>query len=208
MKKTVFIAMALLVSSVGEEEAKQFADKNWNFASTKVTNILKGLAGSPVSTSCGRLFDGVAALLSVCVKSNYEGHAAMALEGAAAEARGAGALNFELIKEGGKITIDWRGAIKEILRRRDKFHGPGEIAAGFHRGLAIATAEACKQIMNDTGISTAVLSGGVWQNKILLKETVKFLLEFGLRPLLNKNLSPNDENISVGQTAVAASSML
>ena len=59
--------------------------------------------------------------------------------------------------------------------------------------------------MNNTGISLVALSGGVWQNKILLNNTTKLLHEFGLKPLLNKSLSPNDENISAGQTAVAAS---
>ena len=204
-------ALSLLVSTVGESEAEYFAEANWSFLSSKdkskVANVLKGFVNSPVSTSCGRLFDGVAALLSICVSSDYEGHAAMALEGAAVEAEGIRALKFDLIKENGRITIDWRPAIKEIFEKfcKGKPHEQAEIAAAFHMGLAAVTAEACKEIMNDTGISIAVLSGGVWQNKILLNNTVKLLIEFGLTPLLNKNLSPNDENISVGQIAVAAS---
>jgi len=203
-------AISLLVSTVGEKEAELFAEKNWAFAKNKAINVLKGLIASPVSTSCGRLFDGVAALLSICVSSGYEGHAAMVLEGAVMETEGIKALNFVLIKEDGKIIIDWRPVIKEILRRlsNGKSNGQTEIAAAFHLGLAIAVAEVCKEIMNDTGISTVALSGGVWQNRVLLNNTIKLLLEYGLKPLLNKSLSPNDENISVGQTAIAASSML
>jgi hydrogenase maturation protein HypF len=201
-------ALSLLAFTVGEEEAQRFAETNWTFLKSKVINVLKGLANSPISTSCGRLFDGVAAMLSICVKSEYEGHAAMALEGAAAETEVTDALNFDLTKEDGKIVIDWRAAVKEILARQSKFHSRSEIAAAFHLGLSIAIAEVCKEIKNETGISIVALSGGVWQNKVLLSSTIKFLREYGLEPLLNKNLSPNDENISVGQTAVAVSSML
>jgi hydrogenase maturation protein HypF len=201
-------ALSLLVSTVGEEEAIQFAESNWVFPKNKATGVLKGLINSPISTSCGRLFDGVAALLSICTTSDYEGHAAMALEGAIVETSKTNAVRFELIKEDDKIIIDWRLAIKEILMRLSQYHVLSEIAWSFHLGLAVAVAEACKSIKDETGISIVALSGGVWQNKTLLNNTIKLLLEFGLKPLLNKNLSPNDENISVGQTAVAASSML
>ena len=201
-------ALSLLVSTVGEGEAEIFAENNWAYAKGKVANILKGLINSPVSTSCGRLFDGVSALLSICVSSEYEGHAAMALEGAVTEIGGIDALHFNLIKEGGKIIIDWRPVISEILRRLDKSREKSEIAAAFHTGLAIAVAETCRIISNETGISIVALSGGVWQNKVLLNSTIELLTEFGLIPLLNTKLSPNDENISLGQTAFVASSML
>jgi hydrogenase maturation protein HypF len=93
-------ALSLLVSSVGQEEAEVFAENNWTFIKDRatITNILKGLSKAPVSTSCGRLFDGVSALLSICVKSDYEGHAAMALEGAVRESDES-ALKFDLIKD-------------------------------------------------------------------------------------------------------------
>ena len=201
-------AVSLLASAVGECEAEHFAEANWGIPKSKVVGVLKGLTYSPVSTSCGRLFDGVAALLSICVKSDYEGHAAMALEGAVVTTERIDALKFPLLKQDGKLIIDWRPAIKDIFQKLHKFHAQSEIASAFHLGLAIATTDACRLIMSETGISTVALSGGVWQNKVLLNNTIKLLIDFGLKPLLNKNLSPNDENISLGQTAVAASSML
>ena len=201
-------ALSLLVSTVGEGEAEIFAENNWAYAKGKVANILKGIINSPVSTSCGRLFDGVAALLSICISSDYEGHAAMALEGVIEETNEIDALRFDLINEGGKIIIDWRPVIKGILLKLGKSQTQSEIAAAFHVGLAIAVAETCRIISNETGISIVALSGGVWQNKVLLNRTIELLTEFGLIPLLNTKLSPNDENISLGQTAFAASSML
>ena len=201
-------ALSLLVSSVGEEDAKLFAQKHWTFAKDKLSNVLKGLIHSPVSTSCGRLFDGVAALLSICAISEYEGHAAMALEGAAILAPESSALRFDLIKEDGKILIDWRPAIKEIIENLNRFHSVSAIAAAFHLGLAEAVAETCRIINDETGISIVALSGGVWQNRTLINSAIKLLNGHGLKPLLNVKLSPNDENICLGQTAVAASSML
>jgi len=201
-------ALSLLVSSVGEEEALRFACSKWGFSMDKIISILRGLIYSPISTSCGRLFDGVAALLSICTISDYEGHAAMALEGAVKMTERVDALNFELTRECNKILIDWRPAIREILRRLGNNNNQTEIAAAFHLGLAVATSEVCRLLKAETGISTVALSGGVWQNRVLLNNTIKLLLGYGLKPLLNKSLSPNDENISAGQAAVAASSML
>jgi hydrogenase maturation protein HypF len=201
-------ALSLLATAIGEEEARLFAKNNWTFDEVKVANVLKRLNNSPVSTSCGRLFDGVAALLSICTKSDYEGHAAMALEGAVIETEKTDALNFDLIKDDDKIIIDWRPVIKEILRSLGNFNKQTKIATAFHLGLAVAIAETCREIKVETGISIVALSGGVWQNRVLLNNTIRLLLEFGLIPLINKNLSPNDENISAGQAAVAASSVL
>ena len=201
-------ALSLLASSVGESEAQLFAEKYWAFASNKASNVLKGLINSPISTSCGRLFDGVAALLSICVLSEYEGHAAMALEGAAVLTPKSSALCFDLIKEDDKILIDWRPAISEILEMLYKSHSASEIAAAFHLGLAKAVAETCRIISDETGISIVALSGGVWQNRTLMNSAIELINERGLKPLFNVRLSPNDENISLGQTAVAASSML
>jgi len=201
-------ALSMLVSTVGEEEALRYAENNWAFNKAKTANVLKGLIHSPVSTSCGRLFDGVAALLSICLKSDYEGHAAMALEGAVIKTEKIEALNFDLIKENDKILIDWHPVVKDILRRLGNYNKKAEIATAFHLGLAVAIAEVCRELKVLTGISIVALSGGVWQNKVLLNNTIKLLHEFGLKPLLNKNLSPNDENISAGQAAVAVSSML
>jgi hydrogenase maturation protein HypF len=82
---------------------------------------------------------------------------------------------------------------------------PETIAARFHNALGDATAEACAFEAERAGLSTVVLSGGVFQNRLLLERTHERLRERGLRVLLPERLPSNDGGISFGQVAVAAS---
>jgi hydrogenase maturation protein HypF len=77
------------------------------------------------------------------------------------------------------------------------------IAARFHNGLAAATVAACQAIRDDTGLTTVALSGGVFQNLLLLERTVTALEQAGFRVLTHSRVPPNDGGISLGQAAVA-----
>jgi hydrogenase maturation protein HypF len=79
-----------------------------------------------------------------------------------------------------------------------------EIAGGIHDGLALATAEICGRIGEETGVRFAALSGGVWQNRRLLAATCRCLVANGIQPLLHRLLPPNDECVSAGQAVIAA----
>jgi hydrogenase maturation protein HypF len=78
------------------------------------------------------------------------------------------------------------------------------VSARFHNAVATATAQACADLARRGGLDTAVLSGGVFQNRLLLDRTVDRLAETGLRVLVPERLPPNDGGISFGQAAVAA----
>ena len=84
---------------------------------------------------------------------------------------------------------------------------PGAVAARFHAGLAAATAAAVVRIAGHRGLDTAVLSGGVFQNRVLLEAVAERLEGAGLRVLVPRRLPPNDGGISYGQAAVAAARM-
>ena len=77
------------------------------------------------------------------------------------------------------------------------------IAARFHNGLAGATVAACDALRDATGLGTVALSGGVFQNMLLLERTVAALEERGFRVLVHSRVPPNDAGISLGQAAVA-----
>ncbi len=145
-----------------------------------------GLA-APWTSSAGRLFDAVAALCGLRTHATYEGQAAIELE-AIANPGERGAYRFD--------GLDARPVIAAVLRDR---HDPGVVSARFHRGLAEATAEACAT----TGERLAVLSGGVFQNRLLLALTTEALKARGLRVLVPRRLPANDGGISYGQAAVA-----
>jgi hydrogenase maturation protein HypF len=81
---------------------------------------------------------------------------------------------------------------------------PPLIAARFHNGLAAATVAACRSLREATGLGTVALSGGVFQNLLLLERTVAGLEQAGFRALVHSRVPPNDGGISLGQAAVAA----
>jgi hydrogenase maturation protein HypF len=144
---------------------------------------------APVTTSMGRLFDAVAALCGVRDHVTYEGQAAIELE-ALADPEDHGTYTADL---------DGRQLILDVLADlRIKTPVP-VISTRFHRAIARATAAA----LAETGCETAVLSGGVFQNRLLLRLTRTDLQSRGLRVLTPERLPANDGGISYGQAAVA-----
>ena len=169
-----------------------------------VCGIVQTGAGSPVTTSAGRLFDAVSALCGIRAKVTYEGQAAAELEGAADPGE-RGAYEVPVEGEGGApLVLDPRPAIRALLADLDARVSVETVAARFHRGLADATAAAAERACRGRGLDTVILSGGVFQNRLLLERTREELHEIGLRTLVPVALPPNDGGISYGQVAVAA----
>jgi hydrogenase maturation protein HypF len=158
---------------------------------------------APITSSAGRLFDAIAALCGVRATASYEGQAAIELEGLVDPAE-RGAYEIELIDRAGTLELDPRPAVLAALIERAAEVSVGTIAARFHSGLARATADACARIAGAHGLDTVVLSGGVFQNRVLLERTIERLRATGLRVLFPRLLPLNDGGISLGQAAVAA----
>jgi hydrogenase maturation protein HypF len=151
---------------------------------------------APVTTSAGRLFDAVSALCGVRKHATYEGQAAAELEGVADVAdRGAYPLPFA----GG--VLDARETIRAVVADLARGATAPAVSARFHRALAEGTARACAQLAEH---GTVVLSGGVFQNRLLLEWTRDALEDAGLRVLVPRALPANDGGIAYGQAAVAA----
>ena len=164
-----------------------------------VDRIARAPAGSPLTTSVGRLFDAVAAIAGVRSEVTYEGQAAVALE-AACDRHERGAYRIDLVDRDGMLELDPREAIERAAADTDL----PAIAARFHHGLAAATARACALLAERHGIDVVVLSGGVFQNQRLLVETTERLERLHLNVLTPRRLPANDGGISYGQAAVAA----
>jgi hydrogenase maturation protein HypF len=101
-------------------------------------------------------------------------------------------------------VLDPREAIRAIHADVEGGAEPAGISARFHGGLAAATAAATAATAEARGLDTAVLSGGVFQNRLLLERTAERLRASGLRVLIPERLPPNDGGIAYGQAAVAA----
>jgi hydrogenase maturation protein HypF len=195
-------ALALLSSTYGSVEAEDLANKLWPDLQEKIKPVLATLDRSPVTTSSGRLFDAVSALTGIREVVTYDGQAAMELESAS---KGSGIITpFRIDTAKDPLVLDWGPAIRWIVEEGLPM-GRGRVAAAFHLGLAVALTDIAMEISERHGIRTVVLSGGVWQNRRLLSLTLPLLRKRGLKPLVHRSLAPNDECISIGQAAIAAS---
>lgn len=162
------------------------------------------LAGPPTS-SAGRLFDAVAAILDVRDTVSYEGQAAIELEQMAArDERGAYPVT---VSSGEPVVIASGDLVRCVVRDVATGVGRGRIAARFHNGLARGLVTAVRLVRERTGVGVAALSGGMFQNALLLEKTVCGLEEAGIRVLLHGKVPCDDGGISLGQAAVAAARM-
>jgi hydrogenase maturation protein HypF len=158
---------------------------------------------SPVTTSMGRLFDGVAALCGLEQRVTYEGQAAISLEHAASDSdRDAYALPW-LVTPGAPWILDWGPMLEAIVRDVRSGRSAGEVSASMHAALVQAAVEAAARC----GEATVALSGGCFQNRLLTERLAPALERSGHRVLLHCQVPPNDGGISLGQAAVAAATL-
>ena len=162
----------------------------------------RGVA-SPATSSMGRLFDAVAALCGGPLRVTYEGQAAVELEALAAPAMPAAPAAYPL-PSGAHLVLDARETVRAVVADVGAGIAPAVVAARFHAAVADATAGACARLAAERGLATVVLSGGVFQNRLLLARTGVALEEAGLRVLVPRRLPPNDGGVAFGQAAVAA----
>lgn len=168
----------------------------------QVAELARSGVASPVTTSVGRLFDAVSALCSIRTATREEGRAAAELEAVAAplERR---AYPLALVEDD-VLRLDARETVRAIVEELAAGVAPALVSARFHNGLAEATVRGVALLAERHGVGTAVLSGGVFQNRLLLERCVDGLAQRGLRVLIPQLLPPNDGAIAYGQAAVAA----
>ena len=153
---------------------------------------------APLTSSMGRLFDAVAALIGLCEEISYEAQAAMMLE-SDADPQESGFYEMPLEND----IIDPLPMIRAIVADLKASVSLGSIAARFHNSLIRMSVEACRQIRNESGLRTVAISGGVWQNMRLMNLILPALEAEGFTPLIHTQLPPNDGCVSLGQAAVA-----
>jgi hydrogenase maturation protein HypF len=153
---------------------------------------------APPTSSMGRLFDAVAALIGLCEEISYEAQAAMMLE-SAADPLESGFYEMPLEND----IINPLPMIRAIVADLKASVSMGSIAARFHNSLVRMSLEACRQIRQETGLRTVAISGGVWQNMRLMNLTLPALEAEGFMPLIHTQLPPNDGCVSLGQAVVA-----
>jgi hydrogenase maturation protein HypF len=179
-----------------------------------INRMLETGLNVPLASSCGRLFDAVAAALGLCAdQAIFEGQGAMELQ-ALAESCGPSAAEqpytFSITEQeaGGLLYLEslpmWQALLEDLARETPV----ARIAARFHHGLAGAIRDVVARIRMTipagTMLNTIALSGGCFQNKLLLEELVRLLEADGLTCLLHAKVPTNDGGLALGQAAIAA----
>jgi hydrogenase maturation protein HypF len=171
----------------------------------------------PQTSAGGRLFDAVSALLGIREQVSYEAQAAIELEMASRvqdpksriQATG---YPFDIEEDrdgndgegtGSAVVIRLRRLFEALIADRQGGAPVGEIAYRFHVTVAEMMGATCEQIAHETGLRTVALSGGCFQNRLLLALVVPRLYDLGLRVLLHRHVPCNDGGISLGQAVIA-----
>ena len=155
---------------------------------------------SPVTSSAGRLFDAAGALLGIGGRNRFEGQTPLAVEAAASSVRSAARnLSFPVIQappgSGALMELDWVPLFEELWAARGRGDDPRELALAFHRALAAGIAAVARA----AGVGTVALSGGCFQNILLLDLASCALRDAGFEVLIPRELPPNDGAIAAGQ---------
>ena len=158
---------------------------------------------SPLTSSAGRLFDAAAAILGVRDAINYEGQAAVELE-QLADPQEAGAYPAGLEAGEGPFRIRGGDLLHAVIEDLTAGVPAPVIAARFHHGAAALIEAGCLLLRDRHGLGTVALSGGVFQNSLLLHAAVGRLEADGFRVLVHSRVPCNDGGISLGQAVVAA----
>ncbi len=189
-------ALGLLYKTSGR---KTFEHPLWSFYSNRelMQTALDKRVNCPDCTSVGRLFDGIAALLGGCYESTFEGEAAMWLQYIAETLDGADSYRFLIIDYS---VIDWRIMLREILLDIECGVSQGVVARKFHRTLVNSIVTMAQLV----GIPTVILTGGCFQNSLLLEAAVHALRGQGYDPYWHKQTPSNDGGIAIGQIIAAS----
>ena len=240
------IAVSLLGKIYGQENALLIIETlglcEPKLAKLQFTMEERGI-NTVQSTSAGRLFDAVSAILDIRKSSTFEGEASTSLQFAAEkwlDAQKKKIAGSEDFAESGIITdygelksisdvaqksvveknnsinrnikadlyyLPTLSLVKEVAERKLAGENSNQLALHFHRRLAGMIVSACEKAREETGINTVALSGGVYQNKLLLDYSVTMLEERGFHVLRHHLLPPNDGGISLGQAVAAMRSL-
>jgi len=198
-------ALAVLMASYGEDwidldlPVMRSLDRSSIHVLTKM--ISKGI-NSPLTSSCGRLFDSVSAILGIRSEVTYEAQAAVELEMVADENETG--LYREALKElRAEQELEWAPLIMGVVNSFLSGEGISRISAKFHRTLAEIFLSAAISARQNSGIEVVGLSGGVFQNNLILTFLSQRLAEEGFQVLTHSQVPTNDGGISLGQVAVA-----
>jgi hydrogenase maturation protein HypF len=172
-------------------------------AETILRMIERGV-NSPLTSSCGRLFDGVAALIGLQGRVSYEAQAAMELETAGGASTDSGAYPFDLRPENGSWEIGTRTLFEAIIEDLARNVTREVISRRFHNGLVAVLARLACLLREESSLNRVCLTGGVFQNALVLDQSVRDLGAAGFEVFTHSQVPAGDGGLSLGQAVIAA----
>lgn len=165
--------------------------------------MLERRVNSPLTSSCGRLFDAVASIIGVRNRISYEGQAAIELEALAEKGRMTWNYPYAVVKRDNMLIADFRLMIAALVQDLLGGDPKADAALRFHDTLAAVTADICGKIRRESGVERVVLSGGVFQNKLLSERMYALLQERNFQVYTHRLVPPNDGGLALGQAVIA-----
>lgn len=194
IKEVWRIGASLLYIATNDKYKVMKFYKNYDVAN--ILDLINKKINSPLCSSVGRLFDGIASLIDLKQTASFEGQAAIQLELIITEDALEDSYRFEIIKtEQNNYIIEWKNVVLDILKDLDNNVSQKIISAKFHNALVEVIVEACKL----AEISKIALSGGCFQNKYLIERTIDKLKEAGFNVYWQSEIPINDAGICLGQ---------
>jgi hydrogenase maturation protein HypF len=173
---------------------KRFDHAHWSL----LREAVQAGINSPLCSSTGRLFDAVSAIIGVRLHTNYEGQAAIELEQMAMQGE-EGEYPFEIADEGGLLILNPDPLIAAIVEEVKRKVDPSLISARFHNTMARAITRIAIRMRETTGLPEVVLSGGVFQNHLLMGRAVDLLEQADFKAYIPHQAPANDGGIALGQ---------
>jgi len=169
-----------------------------------VLQMIERSVNTPMTSSCGRLFDAVAALIGIRSTVNYEAQTAIELEMAARDSTDQVSYAFDLLQKESGWEIGTRSLFESILQdMRNQVHA-SDMSRRFHNGLAAIFAEAAETIRDSSALNRVCLSGGCFQNALLFEALHGLLRQKGFEVYYHSEVPTGDGGISLGQALVAS----
>jgi hydrogenase maturation protein HypF len=158
---------------------------------------------SPLTSSCGRLFDAVAAMVGIRNRISYEGQAAIELEALAEEAETETVYPYIIASADESLVLDMRLMLMGIVADIKVDESRSLIARRFHNTIAMATTDVCEKVRAVSGVNRVVLSGGSFQNKLLTEGIYSGLVAKEFEVFTHRLVPPNDGGLALGQAVIA-----
>ncbi|WON77440.1 carbamoyltransferase HypF [Serratia sp. UGAL515B_01] len=209
VKEPIRIAMSLLVDTFGERLTEVDVPALSDLPEQRrevFTKMAIQKINAPSTSSMGRLFDGISALMGICAKVEYEAQAAIEMEALLQrDFSMAKPFEYDIKERDGCLEVDYRPLVGELVRLlREPVGDVAELSRRFHSTIVDMIGEVCCRLVERFGVEQIVLSGGVFCNEFILINALNCLEDRGFKPHCHQLVPTNDGGISLGQVVVAA----